>query len=109
MQTPITTLFDDREGRYTLRRHLTYLNGEWVTFIHLEVRENSARTMRDMARDWAPIRAKLPPVILALPNVDDRKFERFAKYFGWEPGRVIPRDDGTSRRLFLNIRTTIST
>nr|WP_042670801.1 hypothetical protein [Methylobacterium sp. B34] len=87
-----------------MRRHLVYLDGQWVTFIHLDVHHNTPRTMRDMARDWAPIREKLPPIIMALPNVDGRLFERFAKYFGWEPGREIPRDDGTTRRVFLNIR-----
>jgi hypothetical protein len=105
LHTPITQLFDDEEGRYRLRRHLVYLNGEWVTFIHLDVYFNTAKTMRDMVRDWAPIRANLPPIICALPVVDDRKFERFAKYFGWEPGKLIPCQDGPTRRLFLNIRS----
>lgn len=97
----------DPDMRFELQSEYVSVGGPWQYFIHLNVYKNSPRAMRDMLRLWEPIRRRFPPIVYALPQTDDAKYERFMKHFGWEPGRSIVCQDGIARRLFLNIRPDI--
>lgn len=93
---------DCPQYRWTLEEHRNHKDQQMM-FIHLEVREWSKSTLKAMLNAWTEFRKIVKCPLFATAEVDDKKFEHFARLFGLTPIQEVVCENGEQRRLYMHL------
>lgn len=75
-----------------------------MLLIHINVHRWSRSSLTEMRDVWQRFRSCVTAPIFGFGVVDDTKFERFARMFGFTPFSHVLCNDGLSRRLFIHVK-----
>ena len=76
--------------------------GVLMNFVHLDVYQFTANTLRHFKSIWSEIRPTLGPIVFCIGHTDDKKFHKFCTHFGWSLISQTPCSDGNTRRIYVN-------
>jgi hypothetical protein len=79
-------------------------DSERVYSIHFEIVTWTPSVLKEMLRDWPHVRAKIDAPILACAENQDPKWEKFIQKFGFSYLMDVEGVDGTSKRMFVNVK-----
>ncbi len=80
--------------------------GDQMLIAHVRVVRWSPSVRKELHRVWDIFRQCVPAPIYTMGEVDDDKFERFVRGFGYEPHQTITCANGELRRLFIHTLRT---
>lgn len=76
--------------------------GDQLLIAHVRVVRWSPSVRKECHRIWDAFRACVTIPVFTLGIVDDKKFERFVRSFGYEPYQIVTCENGEQRRLFIH-------
>jgi len=84
------------------------VRGLGVIFAHLDVRDNTPKTLKRLKREWKLLRSCVSYPIFAYRGTedgDDRAYGHFMRFLGFEStGLDITCHNGETRPLYLSVR-----
>jgi hypothetical protein len=78
------------------------VEGDQMLIAHVRVVHWSPSVCRECHRVWNAYRACVTAPVFTLGQVDDKKFERFVRSFGYRPFHTVTCLNGEQRRLFIH-------
>lgn len=76
--------------------------GDQLLIAHVRIVRWSPSVRKQCHAGWAAFRACVTGPIFTLGLVDDDKFERFVRSFGYQPFSIVTCENGEQRRLFIH-------
>lgn len=76
--------------------------GDQLLIVHLHVERWSPSVCKECHRIWDAFRSCVTAPVFTLGIVDDDKFERFVRSFGYQPFQTVACLNGEKRRLFIH-------
>jgi hypothetical protein len=77
-------------------------SGEQMMFAHLKVRKWSKSTLALMRERFRQFRECVSTPLYAIGDVEDAKYVKFLRHFGFEPLTEVICENGERRRLFIS-------
>jgi hypothetical protein len=76
--------------------------GDQLLIAHVRVIRWSPSVRKHCHQVWDAFRRCVTAPIFTLGIVDDKKFERFVRSFGYQPFQTVRCENGELRRLFIH-------
>lgn len=76
--------------------------GDQLLIAHVRVVRWSPSVRKRCHEVWDAFRKCVTAPVFTLGEVDDHKFARFVRSFGYKPFQIVPCENGEQRRLFIH-------